>query len=539
MKKIVDMKFHYVLYCSFFILWSCSEEVEKLSVEKLDNLVISGIAEEYRIKLNDVLEISPVINEVSNDDDYEYVWYMYAMASLASEVNYDTLGVEKNLSCTIDNRVISAVDSEHCLVFKATNKKTGVYYVHRSKLFASGVYGLGTFLLVRNDGENQLHFIHRDSKAIVEDVYEGDLINPTKVAFVKPINRYLPELKSVMIFCTNEDGGVVLDPNTFTKTMTFREKVNAEESGVLTPTLHFQNGIYDYLIYNGSSCCKKMSSDIYDPVFAVISEPGEAELAPIVWNVLQSYNENYGSYTVEGPLYYDELNNRFLEHAIDLRGYLREMKNSENSVFDCNNLGDNMTFVCGGILPGIGNGWILTKDDVTNKLWLFKFATIVEYPEPNNTLQCVVTFTGTEKIELTSQYAANLGNAKYISSIYAVEDDIFVFTTENGVYSFNVNSASAANPTNVETKLIDISELNGLKITGMEYISYEIEDPDNPYDPLIEKEVRLSVVDDTQVAKNVGVIFYSLKTLGGIHLEESFRALNICDEIIDIEEKFN
>lgn len=532
----------YIIILLLLFLWGCSEEAEKLDIGRLDHLEISGIEEEIRIQLNDTLVIHPVIKNGA-EDDYDYVWYMYDMASPIEDSENDTLGLEKNLKCAIDNRVIRAVDSEHTLVFKAVNKETGVYYVHRSKLFASGIYGLGTFILGEDNNEYKLHFIHRDSRNMVEDVYDaedgGSLVNPTKVAFVKPLNRYLPELKEVFVFCDDIDGGVVLDPNTFTKTVTFREKVGAEDPGILTPRLHFQNGIYDYLIYNGNSCRKQMSSDVYDPVFAVISEPGDAELAPMVWKILQYYNEAYDSYTSGGPVYYDQKNNRFLEHAIENRGYLREMQNAENSVFDGSNLGEGMEYVCGGVLPGIGNGWILLRESSTNKLWLFKFSTTMTFPDPKDKLHCIVTFTGTEKIELTSQYTAHLQGAKYFSSLYNVEDGIFIFGTETGVYSFNVSLASSANPMSLETELISAMELNGLAIRALEYISYEIEDPDHPFDPFIEKEVRLCVADEAQNDGKEGVIFYQLQTTGGLHLEETFRKMGICDRIIDIEEKFN
>lgn len=91
-----------------------------------------------------------------------------------------------------------------------TNKETGVYYVHRSKLFASGIYGLGTILLCKDGNEYRVHFLRRDSRELMEDVYATEvepLVNPTKVAFIKPLNRFLPELKEIMIFCDNEDGG--------------------------------------------------------------------------------------------------------------------------------------------------------------------------------------------------------------------------------------------------------------------------------------------------------------------------------------------
>lgn len=92
-----------------------------------------------------------------------------------------------------------------------------------------GIIGLGTILLCKDGNEYRVHFLRRDSRELMEDVYATEvepLVNPTKVAFIKPLNRFLPELKEIMIFCDNEDGGVVLDPTTFTKTVSFREKVS-------------------------------------------------------------------------------------------------------------------------------------------------------------------------------------------------------------------------------------------------------------------------------------------------------------------------
>ena len=523
-------------------LFGCSEEATKLEVEKLANWEITNIEDEYRVRLDSVLNISPIINDENFDAaEYDFVWYCYDNNSLIAETDYDTLGVEMNLSCKIDNRIINAIDTEHKLCFKMTNKETGVYYVHRSKLFASGIYGLGTILLCKDGNEYRVHFLRRDSRELMEDVYATEvepLVNPTKVAFIKPLNRFLPELKEIMIFCDNEDGGVVLDPTTFTKTVSFREKVNAEGTGVIMPRFHFQNSSYDYLIYNGNSCRKTMSSAVYDPVFAVVSEPGTVDLVPMVWKVLQYYNTDWDEYSIGGPIYYDQQNHRFLEHAIELRGYLREMKNSPTSVFDCNNLGDNMAFVCGGALPGIGNGWALMRDEGTNRLYLFKFSTTMEFPIPGNKVQCVITFTGTDKIELTPAYATHLAGAQYFSSIYNVEDGMFVYATENGVYAFNVNQASSDNPTNLETPLVAEQDLDGLKIVGLEYISYEVENPASAFDPFIEKEVRLYTSDESLSDKKSGVLFYKLETLGGLHLQEIYRRSGICDEIVDLEEKY-
>ena len=537
------MKLFNYIVLSAILLFGCSDEIDQLDPNKIDKWEISNIEEEYRIQLNSILKVNPIINgEGFDKTKYDYVWYMYDHSSLLEDKSNDTLGVEMNLNCKIDNKVIKAIDTEHSLVFKMVDKETGVYYVHRSKLFASGVYGLGSMLLCEDDGKYQIHFIHRDSREMDENVCvvdEGDLTNPTKIAFIKPLNRYLPELKEIMVFCDNENGGVVLDPTTLTKKMSFREKVNSDEAGVMTPKFHFQNGSYDYLIYNGSSCRKVMSSSIYDPVFAVISQPGYADMAPMAWKVLQYWNADFNTYSSGGPIYYDQKNNRFLEHAVELRGYVKEMVKGENSAFDCNHVGDNMLFVCGGKLPGIGKGWALMRDGNTQKLYLLKFSTTMEFPIPGDKTQCVVTFTGTDKIELTSAYSSHLAQASYTSSVYDVEDGIFIFGTEDQVFAFNVNMASAGKIENLETELISTADLKGLKIKNLEYISYEKENPGKPFEPLIEKEIRLYTSDPDLGDKKYGVIFYKMETLGGLHAQEIFRKTGISDKIIDIEEKFD
>lgn len=524
------------------LLWSCTDNNEKLDLKPLNTVEISGIAEEYRLKLYDLLEIKPKLKIAKDDSVLEYVWYMYDNNSLLTEADYDTLSTEKDLSYEIDNRVINAVDTEHQLVFKVIDKSTGVYYVHRSKVFASGIYGLGTLLLCKENEKNEINFIHRNNREFVDDVYGKANIDkplgehPTKIVFVNPLNRFLPELKEIMVFCENEDGGEILDPVTFKRTMSFREKVNAEFVGVLTPIFHFQVQ-KDYLIYNGNSCSKPLSASMYDPIFAIVSEPGEVELAPMVWKILE-YETEYG-YTNGGPIYYDQKNHRFLEHGMENKGYLKAMKNTENSAFDCNHVGEHMQLVCGGKLPGRGNGWALMKEETTSKFFLLKFATTMEFPISNNKQYCVITFSGTDKIELTPAYSNNIQDAKYISSVYNVEDGAFVFATDKSVFAFNVNQASSTNPVNMEVELIaDLSREN-IVISNMEYISYEVENPDDIWEPFIVKEVRLSIQDNNRTMQKGGVIFYELDTQGGLHLKEVYRKSGFCDEVIDIEEKYS
>ena len=66
-------------------------------------------------------------------------------------------------------------------------------------------------------------------------------------------------------------------------------------------------------------------------------------------------------------------------------------------------------------------------------------------------------------------------------------------------------------------------DLDGLKIVGLEYISYEVENPASAFDPFIEKEVRLYTSDESLSDKKSGVLFYKLVTLGGVHLQEFYR----------------
>ena len=81
-------------------LFGCSEEATKLEVEKLANWEITNIEDEYRVRLDSVLNISPIINDENFDaSEYDFVWYCYDNNSLIAETDYDTLGVEMNLSC--------------------------------------------------------------------------------------------------------------------------------------------------------------------------------------------------------------------------------------------------------------------------------------------------------------------------------------------------------------------------------------------------------------------------------------------------------
>ena len=48
-------------------LFGCSEEATKLEVEKLANWEITNIEDEYRVRLDSVLNISPIINDENFD----------------------------------------------------------------------------------------------------------------------------------------------------------------------------------------------------------------------------------------------------------------------------------------------------------------------------------------------------------------------------------------------------------------------------------------------------------------------------------------
>ena len=80
------------------LLFSCTDDNEKLDLKPLNTVEISGIAEEYRLKLYDLLEIKPELKIARDDSDLEYVWYMYDNSSLLVEADYDTLSTEKYLS---------------------------------------------------------------------------------------------------------------------------------------------------------------------------------------------------------------------------------------------------------------------------------------------------------------------------------------------------------------------------------------------------------------------------------------------------------
>ena len=83
-------------------LFGCSEEATKLEVEKLANWEITNIEDEYRVRLDSVLNISPIINDENFDaSEYDFVWYCYDNNSLIAETTELSMLLIQNINCVL------------------------------------------------------------------------------------------------------------------------------------------------------------------------------------------------------------------------------------------------------------------------------------------------------------------------------------------------------------------------------------------------------------------------------------------------------
>lgn len=520
-------KYIVLTFFSLFML-GCVKEETNIAFRELGEVTVTGIEEEYRIRMFERLVITPEMTFKNGEEsEFSFVWYVHDQKTYLEGNAYDTISVEKNLDCIVDSKFINELDSEHTLIFKAVDKRTGVFHVFRTKLFASGVFGVGRILLTEEGGKKRVDFIHDEDDVLVEDVFDREdypLDHAKKIVFVNPINRFLPHLKSIMILCDSEDGGLLLDPTTFKRKYTFREIMRCETPGVMNPQMHFQGGggSYDYFIYNGQACAKQIAMvDFYDPPFAVVSNPSDIYLATMAWHIT-GFIGTYG-WTQLGPIYYDNKNHRFLEHAVHLRGYLRQMNKMSESVFDCNNLGPHMELVCGARLQGQGEGWALMKNTATNKHCILKFTVECVLPNITDQTKVTVNFLGTDKIELDGTYAANLTASAMTAADRNSTDGIMIFATSKKIYTLNVAQASSATPGNIEAAMVDFTTgNNNIEITAIEFNG---------------SELRVSVIDHALPGRKGGLIFYEISTQGGLHLEKTYERYGFCDRVLDIEEK--
>ncbi len=117
---------------------------------------VTGIKEFYGVNSLERLLITPSVERITRDEDYEYYWCVWGSGT--NRTNYkDTIGREKQLDYTVNLK-----SGTYELVFQAKNKETGVSVFRKADMTVASVYSEGWFVTKTVDGQTEIDLVKKD-----------------------------------------------------------------------------------------------------------------------------------------------------------------------------------------------------------------------------------------------------------------------------------------------------------------------------------------------------------------------------------------
>jgi hypothetical protein len=197
-------------------------------------------------------------------------------------------------------------------------------------------------------------------------------------------------------------------------------------------------------------------------------------------------------------------------------------------------VGDNLRLMAWGKETGnVGDFWMLMRNTITQRLFVYKFNI------RNNSSTSSYEFLSRAIIEISESNAPHIYQAEWFSSNDVV-NDILMYATKDKVYSFNMHQLTQGSGSLIEAEQIDAASQN-LEITKMEYVQVQVANPteSNPTATRSANQIRLSVLDHSLSAHPGGFSIYEVTTTGGLHSTMVYTKTGFCDEVVDIDEKYN
>ncbi|WP_439184628.1 PKD-like family lipoprotein [Carboxylicivirga taeanensis] len=520
-----------LLLACIFITTSCIEDNTITNFKDLNTVEISDIELKYSVPLLDTLEIEPTITTSADDDsNLSYLWYIYR----PSEEGKDTIGFEKNLKAAMLPKFVTA-GLTYNLGYKVIDNTTGIYYRKETAVEITTLYSKGTILLCRENGATELNFLQADSeRTLLENIFskanEGKVLpaNPLHIDVINPVESK-PFMKSVLVACGADEGGYYLEPNTMKASMSFFDGFDSfvTEHEIPGSTYYQKYKQVEYLIVNGRIHKRASNMGVVQWESSLLPQDGQYSyrVAPFIIN---------GIY----PMYFDYENGRLLKHTPWNKGVLYQIEIGANGdeFFNPNNIGANMEMLAVGSAAGAAY-WFVLRDPQTNSITLYKFIfkrTMLPTPP-----YIKMEFVSTAKIELDASIAPNISSAISFAANDKMQE-VLMYATSDKVYALRLNTLTSSSTEMSEAVLVDLSAENK-EITYMEFPTIQIPEPlvDNPDNTRDSQQIRLSVIDNTLANQKGGVMFYEVSTQGGAHANKLFERLGFCDEVIDIDEKYN
>ncbi|MBD0833400.1 PKD-like family lipoprotein [Aestuariibaculum sediminum] len=488
-------------------LVGCVKDDTVHDFKTLNEITISGLEDSYEFNYLEEVSVVPNISFTSGmEENFEYRWYMY---TTITRFEADTLSKEKDF-----NVVMSAPPAEdYTLVFSIKDKSTGIVTKKEMASAVNGPLSKGWVVLAEQGGQKVVNFA-REDKTVLYDVFaksnEGvELQDPYMVRSLNP-NDNKPQMKNVSVFSKNQDGGFILNPNTFKVTNAFRDAFYQIPTATELNVDVFQNFRFtEYLMVNGKVHTRSISSGDADWRTSLIIIEGESsyEMAPYV-----------GDNTYQG-VFFDNLHSRILYHSSYNLGYLSEASDdaAKNLNFTAN------LIQRAGVVrsPETASSYFIIGHDNNDpsKIVMKKF--LLGLRPPNN-------FYDIGTINFSEANFPGLYTSTMMQSGYdALIRGILWYSDGKKLYAINTQ---AAEPTEV---VIHDFEAEGIEVDTMRLIPY-VGSFNRTYYYL-----ALGVRDTNLTENQAGILVYQGGTVGGINITEVDSIYGLGDKIIDFDQKIN
>jgi hypothetical protein len=308
-----------------------------LSEEEVMPVRISNIETSYNILAARSLVLTPVVEGIDNEDDYEYLWYIYG-TGLSRSGWKDTIGREK----TLDYRA-SIPSGTYQITYRVKNKNTGLCAYFRTDVRVTAEFSRGWFITKEQDNVTDLDLITPDGQ-VVPDLLRS--INGSGVPGRAIKSTYVPYGYNYVQ--TNPDGTVTLFENQQILFVITESDFHVVSGETLERYATFDESFYEL------PAVKKPRDVVVGYMCVQLLNDGKLHEMPVLYaNAARFGNPLLGStsvapyffrHTARGNLLFDQ-DSRSLKVSVFWQPSLQALADTETSLISCNNMEYDLIFM--------------------------------------------------------------------------------------------------------------------------------------------------------------------------------------------------
>jgi hypothetical protein len=307
------------------------------SEEEVMPVRISNIEPTYNVLAARSLVLTPALEGIDNEDDYEYLWYIYG-TGLSRSSWKDTIGREK----TLDYRV-NIPTGTYQITYKVKDKRTGLCAYFSTDIRVTAEFSRGWFVTKDRDNVTDIDLITPDGQ-LVPDLIRG--ANGSGVPGKAIKSTYVPYGYNYVR--PNPDGTVTLFEYQKVIFVVTELDVHVVSGENLERYATFDDSFYE------RPAVKKPQDVVVSFMCAQLLNDGKLHEMPIYYaNAARFGNPLLGStsiapyffrHTAKGHLVFDQ-DSRSFKTSVFWQSSLQALADTETSPVSCNNMEYDLVFM--------------------------------------------------------------------------------------------------------------------------------------------------------------------------------------------------